>query len=85
MTESWLDGDGDLSTRIRAGSTAEPADWPEKAVETGLVASTDEYYDRLREATIEAAREAVADRERADDQQLVHAVRAMDDRRRKLV
>jgi nucleolar protein 56 len=77
MTESWLDGDP--STRIRAGSAAKPADWPEQAVEAGLVASTDEYYDRLREATIKAAREAAADRERADDQQLVHAVRAMDD------
>jgi len=34
---------------------------------------------------VAATREAVRERERADDQQLVNAVRAMDDMARKLV
>ena len=70
--------------RIREGSADAPADWPAMAVETGFAADEDDYYDRLREATIDAGRSAVDERERADDQQLVHAVRAMDDCRRQV-
>lgn len=65
--------------RIRTGRADAPADWPTAAVESGFADDTDDYYAILREATIEAAREAVAEREGADDQQLLHAVRAMDD------
>jgi nucleolar protein 56 len=68
--------------RLGSGGTAEPADWPALAVETGYAADEDEYYDRLHDLTMAAARREVRRRERADDRQLVHAVRAMDDARR---
>jgi nucleolar protein 56 len=65
--------------RISAGSADAPADWPERAVESGFAADTEEYYERLHAATLAATEAAVTERERADDQQLVHAVRAMAD------
>lgn len=67
------------ATRIREGRADAPDDWPRAAVESGFAASESDYYERLRAAAIDAARDAVVERERADDQQLVHAVRAMDD------
>jgi nucleolar protein 56 len=70
------------ANRIREGSADSPADWPALAVETGFATDEDDYYDRLREATLEAGQAAVEEREGAVDQQLVHAVRAMDDCRR---
>jgi len=70
---------------IEDGSAEEPADWPALAVDTGFAPDADEYYDALHEATVGATREAVRERERDDDQQLVHAVRSMDDIARKLV
>ena len=79
----WFDDvdpdDLDARDAIESGTAESPADWPTRAVESGFAADEDDYYDKLREATVETAREAVAERERADDQQLVHAVRAMDD------
>lgn len=68
--------------RIRDGAASAPADWPAIAVETNVVANADEYYSLLQEAAVAAARAMVRDRERADDQQLIHTVRAMDDCRR---
>ncbi|MFB6189230.1 MAG: NOP5/NOP56 family protein [Halapricum sp.] len=64
---------------IRDGEADEPRDWPHEAVASGAVADEESYYDWLRSATITAAREEASERERADDQQLVHMVRAMDD------
>ncbi|MFB6256834.1 MAG: NOP5/NOP56 family protein [Haloplanus sp.] len=64
---------------IENGNAESPADWPARAVETGFAANEDDYYDTLHEATLHAAREAVRERERADDQQLKYSVRAMDD------
>ena len=64
---------------IEGGSAESAANWPRLAVESGFADDADDYYDRLREATLHATREAVAERERADDRQLIHAVRAMDD------
>jgi nucleolar protein 56 len=64
---------------IRTGTAERAEAWPRLAVEAGFADSEDEYYDRLRSATLRAARAAVTERERADDQQLVHTVRAMDD------
>ncbi|WP_134670503.1 NOP5/NOP56 family protein [Halorussus marinus] len=76
----WFEGDAaGGADRIREGRADAPADWPALAVESGFADDESDYYARLREATIGAAREAAAERERADDQQLVHAVRAMDD------
>ncbi|ESP89486.1 NOP5/NOP56 family protein, partial [Candidatus Halobonum tyrrellensis] len=63
----------------RARSADDPADWPARAVDTGFADDEADYYDALREATVGAVREAVRERERADDQQVKHAVRAMDD------
>ncbi|WP_435073472.1 NOP5/NOP56 family protein [Halorubrum sp. HHNYT27] len=65
--------------RIATGKADRPRDWPTLAVEYGFADSTDDYYDRLHEATVAATRASVRERERADDQQLIHTVRAMDD------
>ena len=64
---------------IRDGRADAPADWPRRAVEAGFADDADDYYAALRDAAVRAAREGAAERERADDQQLVHAIRAMDD------
>jgi nucleolar protein 56 len=64
---------------IAEGTAAEPADWPKLALEAGFASDAEEYYDRLKEATTAATRDAVERAERADDRQLVHAVRTMDD------
>lgn len=77
--------EGSLRARIADGEADAPRDWPGLAVEAGFVDLRDDYYDRLHEASVAATREAVHERERADDKQLVHAVRAMDDMARKLV
>jgi len=81
MTESWFadTGDDEAATAIRDGSASGPDDWPARAVESGFAADTDEYYERLHAATIAAARAGVREAELSDDQQLIHAVRAMDD------
>jgi len=73
-------GDADAAAeRVRSGEADAPADWPDQAVEADFAADAESYYDALREATRAAAREEVAASERADDKQLVHAVRSMDD------
>jgi nucleolar protein 56 len=81
--EGWFVGletdDDSPATAIREGRASEPDDWPARAVEMGVVADEEEYYDRLRDATIAAARSEVTERERADDKQLAHAIRALDD------
>ena len=64
---------------VREGAAREPADWPALALEAGVADSQEAYYDALHEATMAATKVAVEERERADDRQLVHAVRAMDD------
>ncbi|QDX40877.1 NOP5/NOP56 family protein [Salarchaeum sp. JOR-1] len=84
MTQGWFaSGDADdvgaLSASVREGSAGAPADWPTEAVEAGFATDTDEYYDALHAATMAAARTAVRERERATDQQLVHAVRGVAD------
>ncbi|MFB6195042.1 MAG: NOP5/NOP56 family protein [Haloplanus sp.] len=80
----WFEGleRGDLdatSEAVRTGDAEEPRDWPALAVESGFAADAADYYDALHDATVAATREAVHERERADDQQLKFAVRAMDD------
>ena len=91
MTDNSGDGEpgwfvgldpGDLDAASEAivhGTAEEPRDWPHLAVESGAADSVEDYYDRLHEATIHAARRTVQERERADDQQLAQAVEAMDD------
>ncbi|ARS90486.1 NOP5/NOP56 family protein [Natrarchaeobaculum aegyptiacum] len=64
---------------VRDGSASTPRNWPTLAVEAGVADDAEDYYDLLHEATVDATREAVREREAADDRQLVHAVRAMDD------
>lgn len=66
-------------TRIREGRADAPADWPRQAVVAGFAADEADYYAKLHDAAVEATREEASERERADDQQIVHAVRAMDD------
>ena len=70
---------GDDPPAVREGRADRPREWPALAVERGFAADESEYYGRLREATLAAARETVAEREGADDQQLISAVRALDD------
>ena len=80
----WLEDiePGDVAAAaasIREGSAERPHNWPAEAVETGFADDESVYYETLKEATIEAADAGVTEREQADDQQLIHAVRAMDD------
>ncbi|MDL5360988.1 NOP5/NOP56 family protein [Halalkalicoccus sp. NIPERK01] len=87
MSEGWFadigpDDRGEAARAIREGSADAPEDWPALAVGSGFASDDEEYYERLHEATLGAAREEVRERERADDAQLVHAVRAMDDAER---
>ena len=77
-TEGWFDG-ADGADAVHEGSAPEPRDWPHLAVERGFAADEGEYYERLHEATVTATRDVVDERESADDQQLIHAVRALDD------
>ena len=81
---AWFAGGGEtgLADAVRDGRAAAPADWPALAVETGFADDEPDYETALREATLAAARETVRERERADDRQLIHAVRAADDARR---
>ncbi|GGM63758.1 nucleolar protein 56 [Halarchaeum rubridurum] len=73
-------GDTDAAAAaIREGGTETPADWPARAVEAGFAAHADDYYAELHEATVAATRRAVREAESADDRQVVHAIRAMDD------
>jgi nucleolar protein 56 len=78
-TDTESDAAARAAARVREGTAVSPADWPVRAVESGFAAGADEYYDRLKAAATRATREAVRERERADDAQLIHAVRAMDD------
>jgi len=80
----WFEGvdPSDLDTAaaaIQEGRADAPQDWPAAATEAGFAADETAYYERLHEATMQATREAVRGRERADDQQLKHAIRAMAD------
>ncbi|WP_248518244.1 NOP5/NOP56 family protein [Salinarchaeum laminariae] len=81
---AWFEGlePGDAAAaaeHVRDGSAEAPANWPAAAVDAEFAADEDAYYDVLREATITATRAAVEEAEGADDQQLAHLVRAMDD------
>jgi nucleolar protein 56 len=67
---------------IETGGADEPADWPALAIEAGFATDEADYYDRLHAATVAAAGASARERERADDQQLIHALRGMDDCRR---
>lgn len=79
----WFDGlDRDLEgarEAIERGSTEQPQDWPARAIDAGFAEDDADYYDLLHDATTTATREMVREAERADDRQLVNAVRAMDD------
>ena len=84
MSEGWFvglaaDDRGAATARIREGSADTPQKWPALAVESGFATDTEGYYAQLHGAALDAARAAAAERERADDRQVIHAVRAMDD------
>jgi nucleolar protein 56 len=91
MTEKTTDGEGGWFEGLERGdlegareaienrSAESPADWPAQAVEAGFATDEADYYDALHEATVPTAREAAAEREQSDDQQLIHSIRAMDD------
>ncbi|WP_096389330.1 NOP5/NOP56 family protein [Halopenitus persicus] len=71
-----LDG---AATAITEGRSDQPRKWPEQAVQAGFATDEADYYDAVHEATVHATREAVRAREASDDQQLQHAIKAMDD------
>ncbi|WP_439026542.1 NOP5/NOP56 family protein [Haloarchaeobius sp. DT45] len=73
------DDTDEAAARIRDGRADAPADWPALAVESGFAQDEASYYEALHAATRQATRAAATERERSGDQQLVHAVRAMDD------
>ncbi|MXR50967.1 hypothetical protein GRX03_05005 [Halovenus sp. WSH3] len=82
-TDGWFagidPGDTDAAqAAVRDGSATAPRDWPTLAAESGF-AEREEYYRLLHEATMAATRAEVREREQADDQQLIHAIRALDD------
>jgi len=82
--QGWFAGvePGDIDagvTAIQEGSASTVQDWPARAVESGFAADESEYYERLHETTVAASRRAVTQREGADDQQLIHSIRALDD------
>lgn len=84
MEDGWFvglspDDTEEATGRIRSGSAPKPTAWPEMAVASGFVPDREAYYETLRDATLAAAETAVREREESDDQQLIHAVRAMDD------
>lgn len=86
-TGGWFDGidPGDTAaaaTAIREGTTEDPDEWPGIAVESGIADDDSEYYELLQEATVRATSEAVSEAETADDKQLIHAIRAVDDTER---
>lgn len=64
---------------INDGGGSTPQPWPQQAIERGAVDNEEEYYKWLQSATIAATETAVSEQETADDQQLIHAVRSMDD------
>ncbi|ELY46041.1 NOP5/NOP56 family protein [Natronorubrum tibetense] len=64
---------------VRDGAANAPRDWPALGLESGFADDEAAYYDALKAATTAATRAEVTEREAADDRQLVHAVRAMDD------
>ena len=68
-----------MGEAVRGGDADAPEDWPAEAVESGFAAGDDEYYDSLHDATLAGTRAVVREREGADDQQLIHAVRAAAD------
>ena len=73
---------GDLDAAreaIENGSANAPTNWPSQAVEAGFADNEDEYYSLLHDASMAAARQAAQEQETADDQQLKHSIRAMDD------
>ena len=67
---------------IENESTELPKDWPTRAVESDFAADESDYYDKLHDATTAAMRAAAREAGRADDQQLTHSVRAIDDAER---
>ena len=82
--QGWFAGvePGDIDagvTAIQEGSASTVEDWPARAVESGFAADESEYYERLHETTVAASRQAVSQREGADDQQLIHSIRTLDD------
>jgi len=82
INQGWFETADDRESAIAAiseGSAAGPERWPAQAIESGFAEDEADYYDQLHEITVEATRREVTARESADDQQLIHAIRAMDD------
>lgn len=73
-------GAGDVEAEgVGGDGAATPQPWPRLAVAAGVVADEAAYYDWLHRVTVEAARVAAAEAEGADDAQLIHAIRTLDD------
>ncbi|MEF8778064.1 MAG: NOP5/NOP56 family protein [Natronomonas sp.] len=68
-----------MAAAIRDGSADTVEEWPRLAVESGFAETESDYYEILHDATMAATRAAVHEAETADDKQLIHSIRAMDD------
>ncbi|UPM43950.1 NOP5/NOP56 family protein [Halocatena salina] len=69
----------DARDAIEHGTAADPAAWPDRAVESGFVEDRERYYEVLHDVTTAIARTQVREREGTDVQRIIHCVRAMDD------
>ena len=69
----------DAVEALQSGQAETPRDWPQEAIDAGVVENRAAYYSWLHDATLSATTRAVSARELADDQQLIHAIRALDD------
>lgn len=83
-TNGWFAGlsstdRGAILEAINEGSADSPDKWPVLATEAGFVETENEYYSLLHEYALDATNQAIQQAERQPDQQLIHAVRALDD------
>lgn len=79
----WFDeidlNDAESGARaIRNGAASRPRVWAQEAVTAGAVSDEAQYYSALREASILAAREAIAEHARGVDEHIKHAIRTCD-------
>ena len=74
----------DARSAIERGTSESPANWPVRAIEAEFASDKDDYYSKLHKAALSAAHNTIKEQEQADDQQLIHAVRAMDDKGREI-
>lgn len=84
MTEGWFAEASSLPSdsaieAIQTGTAITPQEWPQLAIQTGIVADEREYFSALQETAVAACKSAVEAHAAASDVQIIHRVRAADD------